>query len=127
MTNKKLLRWIILGLLLVGVLVWFVTGPYETLRRVVYVIPPGVAAGQATLEVPDQIVLTLGIQDILVIENQDEVFHTFGPFVIAPHTTMTQRFEHVVNYQGACSFHQQRQMSLVVKPAPWQVTFFYTE
>lgn len=127
MLSKKLLGWIIAGLLLVGTLVWFVTGPYETLRRVVYVIPPGVAAGQATLEVPDQIVLTLGIQDILVIENQDEVFHTFGPFVIAPHTTMTQRFEHVVNYQGACSFHQQRQMSLVVKPAPWQVTFFYTE
>jgi hypothetical protein len=127
MTNKKLLRWIILGLLLVGALIWFVTGPYETMRRVVYVIPPGVAAGQATLEVPDQIVLTLGVQDTLVIENQDEVIHTFGPFVIAPHTTMTQRFERVVNYQGACSFHQERQMSLVVKPAPWQLYFFYTE
>lgn len=127
MRSKKLLRWIGGGILLAGVLVWFVTGPYETMRRLVYVIPPGVAAGKATLEIPDQIVLTLGVQDVLVIENQDEAFHTFGPFVIAPHTTMTQRFERVVNYQGACSFHQQRQMSLVVKPAPWQITFFYTE
>ncbi len=127
MRHKKLLLWIMVGLLLVGTLIWFVAGPYETMRRVVYVIPPGVAAGRATLDVPDQIVLTLGVQDTLVIENQDEVMHTFGPFVIAPHTTMTQRFRHVVNYQGSCSFHKERQMSLVVKPAPWQLSFFYSE
>ncbi len=127
MKNKKVLLGVILAVGLVSLLVWFFATQYETMRRVVYIIPPGVAAGQATLDVPDQIILTLGVKDTIVIENQDEVMHTFGPFVIAPQTTLTHRFHKVVNYQGACTFHQKRQMSLIVNPAPWQIYFFYTE
>lgn len=125
MNNKKLQLGGILAVGLVSLLVWFFTTQYETIRRVVYVIPPGVGSGRATLEIPDQIVLTLGVKDTIVIENQDEVMHSFGPFVIAPHTTLTHRFYNEVNYQGACTFHQKQQMSLVVKPAPWQLHFFY--
>lgn len=125
--NKTRLLKIVLALLLMSLLVWFFATQYETMRRVVYVIPPGVGSGQVTLDVPDEIVLTLGIKDTIVIENQDNVVHTFGPFVVAPQTTLTQRFYNVVNYQGVCTFHQKRQMSLVVKPAPWQLHFFYTE
>ncbi len=127
MLNKALLLKIAGALFMVSLLGWFAATQYETARQVVYVIPPGVASGQVTLDVPDQIVLTLGVKDTLVIENQDEVVHTFGPFIVAPHTTMTQRFYHVVNYEGVCTFHQERQMKLVVNPAPWQLHFFYTE
>jgi hypothetical protein len=125
--NKNLLLRIFLVLLLVSLLGWFAVTQYETARQVVYVIPPGVGSGRVTLDIPDQIVLTLGIKDILVIENHDEVIHRFGPFIVAPHTTLTQRFYHVLNYQGACTFHRERQMKLVVNPAPWQLHFFYTE
>lgn len=127
MKNKKVLLGGILGIGLVSLLVWFFATQYETMRRIVYVIPPGVGAGEVTLDIPDEIVLTLGVKDTIVIENQDEVIHTFGPFIVAPHTTMTQRFHNVVNYQGTCTFHQKRQMSLVVNPAPWQIHFFYSE
>jgi hypothetical protein len=120
MLNKKLRLRIILAVVLLSLLGWLAARQYETIRRVTYVIPQGVGSGQVTLEVPDQIVLTLGVQDTLVIENQDDVTHTFGPFVIAPHTTLTQRFKHVLKYEGVCTFHRERQMSLVVKPAPWQ-------
>jgi hypothetical protein len=127
MINKKILWRVLLGLGLVSLLAWFFATRYETARQIVYVIPPGVGAGQVTLKMPDEIVLTLGVKDTIVIENQDDVIHTFGPFVVAPHTTMTHRFYNVVNYQGVCTFHQERQMSLVVKPAPWQLHFFYSE
>lgn len=125
MINKKVLLGALLGLL--SLLAWFFATQYETARQVVFVIPPGAGAGQATLELPDEFVLTLGVKDTLVIENQDEVMHTFGPFVVPPHSTITHRFYNVVNYQGVCTFHQERQMSLVVKPAPWQLHFFYSE
>jgi hypothetical protein len=125
--NKKTSLRIILGLLLVGLIGWFVAQQYDTWRRVTYVIPPGVASGQVALDIPDEIVLTLGVKDTIVIENQDDAIYTFGPFIIAPHTTLTQRFYHVVNYEGVCTFHKERQMKLVVNPAPWQIHFFYTE
>ncbi|MCK6625415.1 MAG: hypothetical protein L6R45_09590 [Anaerolineae bacterium] len=127
MINKKVLWGAILGLGLVSLLAWFFATHYETARRVVFMIPPGVGAGQVALNIPDEIVLTLGVKDTLVIENQDEVMHTFGPFVVPPHSTITHRFYHAVNYQGVCTFHQERQMKLVVKPAPWQLHFFYSE
>ena len=34
--------------------------------------------------------------------------------------TVTKQFKTPVFYQGACTFHQDRQMTLVVEPAPWQ-------
>jgi hypothetical protein len=125
--NKILLLRIILVLLLVSLLGWFAASQYETARRVVYVIPPGAGSGQVVFDIPDEIVLTLGIKDTIVIENQDEVAHIFGPFVVIPHTTMTYRFDHPVTYEGVCTFHKERQMKLVVNPAPWQLHFFYTE
>jgi hypothetical protein len=125
--NKILLLKIILALFLVSLLGWFVAGQYESARRVVYIIPPGVGSGQVTLDVPDEIILTLGVKDTIVIENRDNVIHTFGPFVVAPQTTMTHRFYHVMNYEGVCTFHRERQMKVVVNPAPWQLHFFYTE
>lgn len=125
--NRSLLLRIIPALLLLGLLGWFAAGQYESVRRVVYIIPPGVGSGQVTFDMPDEIVLTLGVKDTIVIENQDDVIHTFGPFVVAPRTTLTQRFYHAVNYEGVCTFHRERQMKLVVNPAPWQLHFFYTE
>lgn len=125
--NRSLLLRIIPALLLLGLLGWFAAGQYESVRRVVYIIPPGVGSGQVTFDMPDEIVLTLGVKDTIVIENQDDVIHTFGPFVVAPRTTLTHRFHHVMNYEGVCTFHRERQMKVVVNPAPWQLHFFYIE
>ena len=54
-------------------------------------------------------------------ENQDDVIHSFGPFVVGPNSTLTKRFDVPITYEGACTFHQEQQMRLVVNPAPWNV------
>jgi hypothetical protein len=115
MKKKLILRLSITLLLLVvlsGLFIW----QYERMRRVIYVIPPGVGAGLARFEAPQEIILTLGWQDTLVIENQDDVVHTFGPFMIMPHTTFSKRFTHPVTYEGECTLHRSGQMKLVAKP-----------
>jgi hypothetical protein len=105
------------GLAIVGV--WLIIGLRGNVRTIAFTIPAGYSTGQAAVDFPDEIVLTLGVKDTLVINNQDDVIHTFGPFVVGPQTTFTKQFTTPRVYQGACSFHQNRQMKLVINPAPW--------
>ena len=112
-----------LVLLLFVALAWFGVSKREEARKFNFVIPPHtsqqIADGQAAVNLPDEIVLTVGIQDTIVIENQDDVIHSFGPFVVGPHSTLTKRFDVPIIYEGACTFHPEQQMRLVVNPAPW--------
>lgn len=107
------------GLLVLVALAWFAFSQKEASRRIVYVIPAGTAAGRVSTDFPTEITLTVGHKDTLVIDNQDDVVHTFGPFVIAPRSTLTKRFTRPLVYEGACTFHQEQQMRLVVKPGAW--------
>ena len=108
---------------LVVIVGWFVLFGWEKTRTASYVIPPGtnarLANGEEVLDIPEEIVLTVGIKDTLVIENQDNVVHTFGLFTILPQTTLTKRFTTPRVYQNVCTFHENREMKVVVNPAPW--------
>ncbi len=112
---------LLLAGLVVAALGWFLLARWEAARRVVYIIPPGVASGQATIQIPDEIVLTVGVRDTLVIENLDDTVHTFGPFVVGPQTTVTKRFNRALVYEGVCTVHPDEQMKLIVNPAPWDI------
>lgn len=119
-TQTKLrLTLLVLVLIILGA---FTVMQYESLRRVTYIIPPGVDAGRTRLVIPSEIVLTVGVKDTLIIENQDNVVHTFGPFVIGPGATFSKRFNRPVVYEGVCTFHQDKQMRVVVNSAPWPIT-----
>ena len=111
------------AILLVGVLGWLALSQFQTLRTVTYVIPPGtkqnIETGRPGAEFPDEIVLTVGLKDTIVIENRDDVIHSFGPFVVAPHSQLRKRFDTPVVYEGVCTFHQDEHMRIVVNPAPW--------
>ncbi len=107
---------LLLGL---GAAGWVAVVQWEQWRTVTFVIPADTAAGQNSVAFPDEIMLTVGLKDTIVIENQDDELHLFGPFVVAPRSTVTKQFKMPVIYQGACTFHQDRQMTLVVEPAPW--------
>ena len=113
----SLMMFVIVGLL--------ANQQWQRERTVTYVIPPGtgaqLAAGQELASFPQEIILTIGLQDTLVIENQDDEVHAFGPFSILPHTTLTKRFKLPTVYESACTFHQDRTMRLVIKPAPWAI------
>jgi hypothetical protein len=104
---------------------WFVLVGWDKVRTVSYVIPPGtnarLANGEEVLDIPEEIVLTVGIKDTLIIENQDNVVHTFGLFTILPQTTLTKRFTTPRVYQNVCTFHENREMKVVVNAAPWDI------
>lgn len=123
--KARYLKWLLLMLVVLGTAGWTAVSRWEQARTVTYVIPPGtsqrLAAGEEAVDFPNELVFTIGVRDTIVIENQDETVHTFGPFVILPHTTLTKRFDNVRIYESTCTFHQDEQMKLVVNPAPWHI------
>ena len=112
-----------LVLLVLGGLSWFIVVQYQKIRTVTFVIPPGTAQqlanGEEVISFPNDLTFVVG--DTIVIDNQDDAVHTFGPFTILPHTTLTKRFNTAKVYQNSCTFHQGRQMTLVVNPASWAI------
>jgi hypothetical protein len=116
---------LLMVLLLLGIGGWLLLAQYAQVRTVRYVIPAGagqrLAGGERVITLPTEIDFVIGVRDILMVENQDEVVHNFGPFMVLPHTTLVKRFKNVRVYQGACSLHRDRQMRLVVHPAPWNI------
>ncbi len=92
-------------------------------QSITFVIPPGtqekLEAGEEIVNFPNEITLNVG--DTIIIENQDSVVHSFGPFTILPNTTLTKRFETAKVYQNNCTFHQDKQMKLVVNSTSWNI------
>ena len=117
--QKRRKVWVSLSLMILLGLGWLAYAQWQAMREIRYVIPAGVEAGRTTVEFPAEIVLTIGLRDTIVIENQDEATHAFGPFVVGPRSTLTKRFRNPLVYAGACTFHQDQFMKLVVNPAPW--------
>lgn len=62
-----------------------------TSRELTYVIPPGTAArvkaGASFTVLQSPAHLTLGIRDILVLSNDDEVIHQVDPIILGPRQT----------------------------------------
>lgn len=121
----RYLKWLLLILVLLGTAGWPALNRWEEARTVTYIIPPGtsqrLAAGQEVVDFPNELIFTIGLQDTLVIENQDDTVHTLGPFVVLPHTTLTKRFNQARVYESVCTFHKNQQMKLIVNPAPWDI------
>ena len=79
-------RWLVATLLMaVGLGVAAYRGAIlrEDARQLEIVIPAGtaerIAAGETDSTPPHQIELVLGVQDVLVIRNEDSVWHEVGP------------------------------------------------
>lgn len=118
--NRRFLLKLTLSIFVILVAGWFLIALREELRTITYTIPPGTGQGLNAVDLPAEIVLTVGLKDTIVIENQDDQLHLFGPFVVGPQATLTKRFDKPQIVQGNCTFHPSRQMKLMVKPAPWQ-------
>lgn len=96
-------------------------------REVVYVIPKGTwarrMAGENLQILPSEIRLTLGVRDVLVLRNDDDVPQLFGPVLIMPSQSFELPFSRASTYQFACSLHVSGQLDVVVDPNPaagWQ-------
>ena len=88
----------------------------------VYVIPKGTfarrMAGEKLAILPDELRLVLGVKDVLVLENRDDVPQTFGPVLIMPGQTFRMPFHRAASYQFACSLHVSGQLTIVVEEMP---------
>jgi len=126
----KRLRWS--GLLLVAAvlvtLVWAGFAPIRPAsREALFEIPKGTYArrmsGDKVDILPAEIRLTLGLDDILLVRNLDDVPQVFGPTIMMPGQSFRLPFEKAAEYQFECTAHTSGQMTVVVQPEPrlpWQ-------
>ena len=91
-------------------------------REAVYVIPKGTwerrMAGEKLDILPQEIHLVLGVRDILVLRNHDDVPQLFGPVLIMPGQTFSMPFRQASSYLFACSLHVSGQLTVRVEPSP---------
>lgn len=110
-------------LLLVAVLGWAALMPLSgDSRDALFEIPHGTyarrMAGDKVEILPDTIHLTLGLRDVLLLRNLDEVPQTFGPVLIMPGQSFRLPFEVASTYSFACTAHASGQMNVIVDPLP---------
>ena len=106
-----------------GVLAWAAFAPVRfDSREEVFEIPKGTwarrMAGDKVEILPQQINLTLGVRDVLLLRNHDEVPQQFGPTVLMPGQSFRLPFEVASDYSFACTAHVSGQMVIVVQPQP---------
>jgi hypothetical protein len=75
-------------------------------------------AGDMVEILPDRIRLTLGLNDVLLIRNHDDVPQTFGPTIMMPGQSFRLPFERAASYQFVCTAHASGQLTIDVEPEP---------
>jgi hypothetical protein len=115
-------------LLVAGALGWAAFAPIErSSRDELFEIPKGTwarrMAGDKVEILPGTIRLTLGINDVLLLRNADDVPQAFGPALVMPGQSFRLPFAAAAAYSFACSAHASGQLTVLVEPAPergWQ-------
>ena len=107
----------------VGAAAWATLTPiHAESRDVIFEIPKGTwarrMAGNKIEILPSRIRLTLGLKDILVLKNMDEVPQVFGPTLMMPGQSFRLPFAVASDYQFACTAHASGQMTVIVEPRP---------
>lgn len=129
MTGKR--AWLLSSPLIVavaGALGWAGFAPLHVASRdELFEIPKGTyarrMAGDKVEILPSKITLTLGLNDVLLLRNLDDVPQQFGPTIMMPGQSFRLPFETASSYDFACSAHASGQMTVEVEPVPvwpWQ-------
>jgi hypothetical protein len=123
MTRTRSLTLSVLAAAAVTALAWGGFTPIQNASRdQIFAIPKGTWArrmsGDKVAILPDHIRLTLGIRDILVLRNQDDVPQIFGPTLMMPGQSFRLPFDRAAEYTFACTAHASGQMTIVVEPNP---------
>jgi len=116
--------WIWAPLLVVlAVLGWAAFAPVSVPSRdELFEIPKGTyarrMAGDKVEILPSQIRLTLGLNDVLLLRNLDDVPQVFGPTIMMPGQSFRLPFAKAASYDFACTAHASGQMTVLVEPEP---------
>ena len=106
-----------------GSLAWAAFTPINfAAREETFEIPKGTwarrMAGNKVEILPSHVYLTLGIRDVLLLKNLDDVPQIFGPTLMMPGQSFRLPFEMASSYQFACTAHASGQMTVVVDAQP---------
>ena len=118
------LWWVAAVLCAAGAAVaWGAFGPVASNDRdQVYEIPKGTwarrMAGDKVDILPNEVRLILGVKDVLVLKNHDDVPQIFGPTLMMPGQSLKLPFQVASSYQFACSAHASGQLTVIVAPEP---------
>jgi len=80
-------------------------------------------AGDRVDILPSRITLTLGVDDVLLLRNLDEVPQQFGPTILMPGQSFRLPFERESENQFDCTAHTSGTMTVIVEAEPewpWQ-------
>jgi len=113
----------LLAAAVLAVLTWAALAPITSpTRDELFEIPAGTfarrMAGDKVEVLPDTIRLTLGVRDVLLLRNLDEVPQVFGPALIMPGQSFRLPFEVASTYSFACTAHASGAMNVIVDPSP---------
>ena len=119
-------RWwglIVLAGIGLGTVAWAELSPVSPeSREEIFVIPKGTfarrMAGDKVEILPSEIHLTLGVKDVLVMKNQDDVPQLFGPVLMMPGQSFRLPFTVASRHDFACTAHVSGQLSVFVAPTP---------
>jgi len=96
-------------------------------RDKLFEIPKGTyarrMAGDRVDILPSRITLTLGVDDVLLLRNLDEVPQQFGPTILMPGQSFRLPFERESENQFDCTAHTSGTMTVIVEAEPewpWQ-------
>ena len=107
-------------LVLVGVAA-FLPVTYDS-REELFEIPRGTwarrMAGEKREILPSEIRLIVGVRDVLVLRNSDDVPQIFGPTLLMPGQTFRLPFSVPSENQFVCTAHASGQMTILVQEAP---------
>ena len=91
-------------------------------REETFEIPKGTwarrMAGDKVEILPSHVYLTVGVRDVLLLKNEDEVPQIFGPTLMMPGQSFRLPFDTASSYQFACTAHASGQMTVVVDEQP---------
>ena len=121
--HRRAAPWLLLAALPVAAVAWAALAPVRVENRdQVFAIPKGTYArrmgGDKVEILPSEVRLTLGIRDVLVLRNDDDVPQVFGPVLMMPGQTFRLPFAMASSYQFACTAHASGQMTVTVLPGP---------
>jgi hypothetical protein len=107
----------------VGGIGWAAYAPIEVSSHdQLFEIPRGTWArrmhGEKIEILPHTIRLTLGLNDVLLLRNKDDVPHIFGPTLIMPGQSFSLPFAQASTYTFVCTAHANGQLNIIVGPAP---------
>ncbi|MGH8854530.1 MAG: hypothetical protein ACREWI_09655 [Telluria sp.] len=109
--------------LLAGVFAWAAFAPLQASSRdQLFEIPQGTwerrMKGDKSSILPEQITLTLGLRDVLLLRNSDTVPQMFGPVLIMPGQDFRLPFAQAGEHPFDCTAHASGKMTVLVVEAP---------